>query len=55
MRERNRAKVLGIAGFVALAAILTVEGFGISGSGNSNKNDWLPSPTIMSASYNHAK
>ncbi len=55
MRERNRSKLLGIAGFVALAAILTVEGFAISGLGNSNKSDRLPSPTIMGASYNHAK
>jgi hypothetical protein len=47
-------KLLGIAGFVALAAILAVEGFGISGSGSANVNDRLPSATIMSASYNHA-
>jgi hypothetical protein len=52
MRE---SKLLGIAGFVALAAILAVEGFGISGSGSSNMNHRLPSSTIMSASYNHAK
>ena len=54
MREWNPSKLLGIAGFVALAAILAVEGFGISGSGSSNMNHRLPSPTIMSASYNHA-
>jgi hypothetical protein len=53
MRERNRSKLLGIAGFVALAAILAVQGFGISGSGSSNMNDRMLSPTIMSASYNH--
>jgi len=53
MRERNRSKLLGIAGFVALAAILAVEGFGISGSGSSNMNHRTLITTIMSASYNH--
>jgi len=52
MREWNPSKLLGIAGFVALAAILAVEGFGISGSGRSNMNDRMPSPTVMSVSYN---
>ncbi len=38
MRERNPSKLLGIAGFVALAAILAVEGFGISRSGGADMN-----------------
>jgi hypothetical protein len=54
MRERNPSKLLGIAGFAALAAILAVEGFGIASSGRSDMNDRMPSPTIMSASYNRA-
>jgi hypothetical protein len=54
MREWNSSKLIRIAGFVALAAILAVEGFGISGSGRSNLNDQKPSPTIMSVSYNRA-
>jgi hypothetical protein len=54
MWEWNPSKLIGIAGFVALAAILAVEGFGISGSGSSNVNDRMSSPTIMSVSYNRA-
>ena len=54
MRKWNRSKLIRIAGFVALAAILAVEGFGISRSGRSNMNDRMPSPTIMSVSYNRA-
>ena len=52
MQEWNSSNLVGIAGFVALAAILAIEGFGISGSGRSDLNGLMPSPTIMSASYN---
>ena len=51
MQEWNPSNLVGIAGFAALAAILAIEGFGISGSGRSDVNDRMPSPTIMSVSY----
>jgi hypothetical protein len=54
MREPNLSKLSYITGFIALAAILAVEGFGVARLGNPDLTGRASSPTIMNAAYSRA-